>query len=232
MIIVLIMAVSLPSLQHARVDSRRKVCASQLATIGQGWLLYLADHNDQFPTVSGNNPWMWGGVQVSNDQSIGALDPTRPINPYLPAPVVDEFGHHICMCPADCGVTDTTGQIGTGRRSAFSSFGTSYRANAQLLDASDMDHVPEDTFRGVRRNEITTPPSRMLVLGDPVWFEALEQTGRDANWHEEAATGNLLFLDGSVRYVKVLPRDEVGPVVVDPIMIGTKPRIQRRSEKE
>jgi prepilin-type processing-associated H-X9-DG protein len=226
---VVIMAILVPSLQHARIDSRRAVCKAQLGVIGQAWLAYLADHDNEFPTVPGNNPFMWGGVQITNDDSIGPLDAGRPINAYLPHLLIDEHGHHICKCPSDCGVTDVAAQVGTGSRTAFSSFGTSYRANGQLLNAGRLPGRTSDEFRGVHRTEITTPPSRMLVVGDPVWFEVFEQTGRDANWHRDPAMGNFLFLDGSVRYVHVLPRDQVGPVVVDPVMVGTQPRAHRRS---
>ncbi len=43
----------------------------------------------------------------------------------------------IFSCPADRGITDEYGEVGTGRRTAYRSFGTSYRANSLLfLDGS------------------------------------------------------------------------------------------------
>ncbi|MEM7227900.1 MAG: type II secretion system protein [Planctomycetota bacterium] len=229
LIVTIIFAVLLPSLQNARLDSRRSVCASNLGTIGQALQSYLDDHNNEFPTVPNNNAWMWGGVSISNDGTVSDLDPARPLNAYLPHVLVDAHGNHVCRCPGDCGITDRTGRIGTGSRTAFQSFGTSYRANVDLFDASRMGHLEDEIYRGVHLTEITTPPSRMLVLGDPIWFEVSERTDRDANWHQGERAGNFLFLDGSVRFVEVTPHDEVGPVVVDPIMVGTTPRSVRRS---
>jgi prepilin-type processing-associated H-X9-DG protein len=53
-------------------------------------------------------------------------------------------------------------------------------------------------------------------MGDPVWYERAEETGRSADWHGVAGAGNLLFMDGSVRFQPVRPRTVAGPIVFDP----------------
>ena len=53
-------------------------------------------------------------------------------------------------------------------------------------------------------------------MGDPLWYEVREKTGRDANWHGDAEKCNLLFLDGTVKYMTVLPKPRVGPAVYEP----------------
>ena len=109
---------------------------------------------------------------------------------------------------------DRKSQIGTGDRTAYEAFGTSYRANAALLaPAADGSR----SGRGLHRNEITTAASRLVVTGDPFWYEVLESTGRVAAWHGKPDAGNLLFLDGSVRFVPVEPRPQIGAAVFDPL---------------
>ena len=71
--------------------------------------------------------------------------------------------------------------------------------------------------RGLQRDLITTSPSRLVMMGDPVWYEVRENTGRLASWHGVPNTGNLLFLDGSVRFVSVAPKPKVGAAVFDPL---------------
>ena len=44
-----------------------------------------------------------------------------------------------------------------------------------------------------------------------------ERTGLQASWHGTPNAGNLLFLDGSVRFMSVAPRPEVGAAVFDPL---------------
>jgi prepilin-type processing-associated H-X9-DG protein len=75
-------------------------------------------------------------------------------------------------------------------------------------------------MRGMRRSEITTSPSRLLLAGDPVWYEVAESTGRTADWHNQEGAGNMLFLDGSVQFKRALPRERSGPIVLDPIAQG------------
>jgi prepilin-type processing-associated H-X9-DG protein len=58
-------------------------------------------------------------------------------------------------------------------------------------------------------------------MGDPVWYEVAEETGRKADWHGQPNAGNLLFLDGSVRFLTVRPRRIVGPILFDPAPVGS-----------
>ena len=122
------------------------------------------------------------------------------------------------MMPDDHGITDADGEVGTASRTAFRSYGTSYRANGLLLDArlAGLD----ETQRGIRRGEITTSASRMLLMGDPVWYEQAEQTHRIASWHGENGKGNILFLNLSVRFMEMTPRPQIGPAVIDPVLYG------------
>ncbi len=199
----------LPALTSARRSSHRALCAGNQRLLCQAWVNYLQSNDELFPTLLVQPSWMYGGARFSSLDGAPFLDYNRPLNRYLPMHRLAGPGEILYECPADSGITDEQGRIGTGRRSAFEAFGTSYRANAALLAGHGE--------RGLQRDLITTSPSRLVMMGDPVWYEVWENTGRLASWHGVPNTGNLLFLDGSVRFVSVAPKPKVGAAVFDPL---------------
>jgi len=218
-LIAALVSILLPALSSARTTSYRDQCADNLRGLGRAWADYLRDHQNQFPHVAGQPGWMYGGVGFSSIEESAYPDLDRPLTPYMGLRQTGEYHGLSCFCPADEGIEDDEAgaSAGTGGRTAFRTFGTSYRANAALFSG------PADSGRGMLRSEITTPPSRLLVMGDPVWHEVAAATGRDADWHGERGLGNLLFLDGSVRFRAATPAPVVGPVVLDPRMPGSAP---------
>lgn len=223
-LIALLFSILLPALNSARTGSYRDRCQFNQHMIGQAWQNYLIDHNLEFPTVPVQPGWFYGGMRFSPVSDTMIPDSNRPLTSYLGLSRTRDPNEVVCSCPADHGVTDADVSVGTGRRTALRSYGTSYRANHALLwwqstESGELNGSGEG--RGLNRQEITTAPSRLLLLGDPVWYEVAESTGRNADWHGEPNSGNLLFLDGSVRFVSVKPRHVVGPVVLDPMMRGS-----------
>ncbi|UCD75562.1 MAG: hypothetical protein JSV91_01330 [Phycisphaerales bacterium] len=240
-LIVLLLAILLPALAKARVASHRDHCVGNQRQIGTALFTRLEDHDERFPYVPVQPDWRYAGVRFSSVNDEPFLDYQRPLTHYLPVGPAGSSRIDLLRCPADRGISGETGEVGTAGRTAFRAFGTSYRANACLFDAHLANHPPfADTsapraegdapgvsppseLRGLARFEITTPPSRMVMLGDPFWYEVLESTGRQADWHGQTHAGNLLFLDGSVRFMTILPRPRVGPAVFDPVLPGTVP---------
>lgn len=247
LLVAVLLAVLVPTLSTARQTAHREQCADHQWQIGAAWQAYLAEHNGEFPFIADQPGWMYAGMRFSSADGLAFPDPMRPLNAYLPLPRTKEYENVVCCCPADRGITDPTEGLGTGSRTAFRSFGTSYRANSALLGGANSmrnasagalpsidiarshaihGHPPATPdgssgeftggAEGVARSSIVTSPYRMLVMGDPVWYERAEDTGRSANWHGVAGAGNLLFLDGSVRFLSVRPRKVVGPIVFDP----------------
>lgn len=210
--IVTLLAITIPSLFTARDASYRAVCMTNQRIVGQAWSHYLNDFGS-FPHVPVETAWRWGGNLTTVTGAL-SLDSQRPLNVYLSGGGASDASHLFC-CPADRGIVGELEVTGTGERSACQAFGTSYRANTWLLDASlsGVDNVK----RPLERSEVTTSPSRMVVMGDAFWYEVLENTGRSADWHGKDDTGNLLFLDGSVRTRRVLPRSAIGQAVFDPV---------------
>ena len=180
--------------------------------LNHAWQNYLHGNDERFPALLVQPSWMYGGVRFSRLDGAPFLDYDRPLNRYLPINRLAGSGEILFECPADRGITDEQGKVGTGRRTAFEAFGTSYRANAKLLAGS--------AGGGLLRDRITTSASRLVVMGDPVWYEVREQTGRLASWHGMTAAGNLLFLDGSVRFLVINPKSTIGPAVFDPLAPG------------
>jgi prepilin-type N-terminal cleavage/methylation domain-containing protein len=223
-IILILLAILVPSLSSARVNSRRETCRENQKFIFEAFETYLKDNDGQFPGLPSTAAWSWGGVRFGAADVPAGLDDERPINAYLPFPKADVRSLHVCRCPADCGITDPASGAGTGSRSAFRAYGTSFRANALLFDAAKnyMIEMPADApVRGLTLGEIKTAPSRMLMLGDPIWFEIAESTGRDADWHASPRQGNLTFLDGSVRFMELYPKTIQRGIVLDPRMPGS-----------
>jgi len=177
---------------------------------------YAESHNDQLPYAPGQPSWHYGGLRYSTATRSSFLDQSVPFNRWLVNTRPHLNNEALFCCPADYGLRGEHPEAGTGRRSCCRAFGTSYRANAPLFDARLVGLT--DQQRGMYRHEITATPSRLLVLGDAVWYEVYESTGRDANWHGETGIGNVLFFDGSVKFQAMRPRGDIGPITVDPFM--------------
>ncbi len=215
-IVAVLLSILLPAMNSARSLSMRSVCADNQRELGVALASYLEEHSE-FPGVAYQPSWWYGGVRYSSVTGRANIDHGRPLNPYVSRLSNSTEPHELprpFCCPADAGITDSTGLLGTGSRTACEAFGTSYRANPRLFHARETDL--HGAARGVRAGEITASPSRLLVLGDPVWYETRADTGRNADWHGEEGHGNLLFLDGAVRFQAVGRDDTGGPVLFEP----------------
>lgn len=211
-IIVVLLAVLLPALSSARHLSHLQTCSDHCRAIGEAFELHLNDHDQTCPFVPIQPAWHYGGVRHSAVTGEAVLDYQRPLNLSLSMTTGAAGLYH---CPSDVGVTDAHETIGTGDRTAYSAFGTSFRANASLFDARIAGTSTE--ARGMRRAEITASPSRLVLLGDPIWYERWQATGRRADWHGAEGAGNILFLDGSIRLQAVRPLTTNQPTVFDPV---------------
>ncbi len=208
-----LMVTLLPALSSARASSRRSYCAGNLRLLGTAWSNFVEANEGRFPVLYTQPAWSYGGVRFSPVDGSPFLDLGRPINRYLPFQRAGGAAESLFQCPCDRGITDESGMRGTGHRSAFVAYGTSYRANSRLT-------MPRGSEVGLERSAITTAPSRLVVMGDPFWFEAWEGTGLSAAWHGASNAGNILFLDSSVRFVTMQHKSRPGPIVLDPVDPG------------
>ena len=198
-----------PMLMAARRTSYRDECHERQRLLGQAWEGYLQDHNEQFPALFARDIWKFGGVRFPPDGE-PFVDYVRPLNPYLPYEYGDPRRITMFRCPADRGI----GVGGAGAATVYRAYGSSFRPNELLFDASAAGLG--DEHRGLSRGEISAPPSRLLVNADATWYEYAEGVDDVSGWHGDHAMCNCLFLDGSVRFREILPRDAAGPVVFDP----------------
>ncbi|HWB19439.1 MAG TPA: prepilin-type N-terminal cleavage/methylation domain-containing protein [Phycisphaerales bacterium] len=209
-VIAILLAILLPALRAARASTQRDTCSAHQRSIGEAWFTYLDDHNSQFPSDLQRPEWNFGGVRFGVGRKSFHPDAFRPLTPYL------TDGGHEFLCPSDTGIHDSlAAEIGDDR--TFDRYGTSYRANPLLFDASRIN-LGED-HRGVMEHEIQVAPSRLVLMGDAGWLESADNTGASANWHGKANTFNILFFDGSVRFSTVLPRtDRNQPILFSPVL--------------
>jgi len=215
-ILIVVLAVLLPGLESARLASEKQRCADNLRQIGSGWSLYLGEHEQAFPYLPVQPEWFWGGMRFAPGSGAPFPDANRPLNTYVNIWSSEDGRQPRCVfeSPADRGIHGETAGIGTGRRTVFEAFGTSYRANPFLFDAKWIEGL--ESARGLSIAELAPLHRRILLLGSPIWFETYEETGRDADWYGDPSRGNLLLLDGSVSFAPVFARSRVGPVLVQP----------------
>lgn len=220
-LIAVLLSILLPALSTARVASHRDHCGDNLRVMGEAWQSYLAEHDREFPYVPLQPAWLYGGMRFSRVDGTAFPDFNRPLSPYLHLFRTRDYAEVGTCCPADRGISAAAAAAGTGDRTAFESFGTSYRANAPLMDARAAGLTDES--RGMRRSEIRAFPAALVLCGDAVWYEVAESTGRHADWHGVTNAGNILFLDGSVRFMTVTPKGVRGPMMFDPLTIRGMP---------
>lgn len=217
-LIAVLLSVLVPSLNAARSASFREKCVQNQAIIGQAWSAYLVDHNDQFPVIASQPGWQWGGVRFSSITDAPHIDFQRPISAYVGAPSEDATATSVFRCPADRGILSGVSDVGTGDRSAYRSFGTSYRANGFLLSGRPILDGSHEKMLPIRKKDLLSAPASLVLTGDAGWYEQRYETGRQAHWHGPDGKCNLLFLDGSVRPRVVEPMDVPTPLAFEPVL--------------
>lgn len=214
-VVSVLLAVLLPTLSTARVASYKDDCASNQRLLGEAWQICVEANNGQFPTIAVEPGWFYGGLRFSSINDSPFLDFDRPLNRYLPQTSLIKRGEAIFKCPGDTGIHGEVAGVGTGTISAYRAFGTSYRANALLLSQQDA------AGSEISKKTITTPHSKLVLMGDAFWFEVLEKTDRQADWHAAENAGNVLFLDGSIRFITIDPENISNSIEVDPFKAET-----------
>jgi prepilin-type N-terminal cleavage/methylation domain-containing protein/prepilin-type processing-associated H-X9-DG protein len=210
----MLLGVLLPLLANARETSQRDRCVDNLRQLGRAVAMYMDDSDGRFPMVPTDSSWRYAGVRFSSVDQRPFPDTQRPLTAYLPLKDVQQDSDCVLCCPADRNILRADGSRVMRGASVFRTWGTSYRANGVLF--RDRNEHSAETPLAWKRSEIATAPSRLVVAGDPIWFELLEETGYDAAWHGDADRGNLLFLDGAVKYMQIRSKKRSGPAVFEP----------------
>lgn len=205
-IVSILLGLLLPSLRYVRYAANGAVCATNLRQIGIGWRQYVDDH--QAMPFRADADWKYGGAAFLGADRRAVLAGDRPVNSYIVTEGQQESDSlaFLFRSPLDRGYrwTEASGkpvsQEVFPERTVFERFGTSYRANPLLLDQRRTR--PTARPGPLAEHEIQTMPSRMLLIAVPQWQIAVDREWRvEASWHPQVDTGNVLFLDGSVRHV-------------------------------
>ncbi len=205
-IVAILLGLLLPSLRYVRYAANGAVCSTNLRQIGIGWRQYVDDH--QAMPFREESDWKYGGASFLGAERRAVLSSERPLNSYIVTETEQESDGLATLfrSPLDRGYrwTESSGMPVTQEvfpePTVFERFGTSYRANPMLLDQRRLD--PWAMAGPIAEHEIQVMPSRMLLVGVPQWQIAVDREWRvEASWHPEPNTGNVLFLDGSVRHV-------------------------------
>ncbi|MEP0844429.1 MAG: prepilin-type N-terminal cleavage/methylation domain-containing protein [Phycisphaerae bacterium] len=215
-IIALLLAILVPSLDSARRQARRTLCASNLAQQARAWHAYLNDNRGFFHQLT-RAELNYGGRQGEGSPQFGAnpkVPVRKPLNRYLGLPVVTRDRAEPFLCPDDAGTPQA-------RPTAFWYYGTSYRTNPMLIGPTAVnvsrpnDPCADAVFKpvnqrlaGLNRSRVANE-SRLLLIGDHGWSYTwdLGITDRNdllaVNWHRRLHFHNLAFLDGHVSFIRV-----------------------------
>lgn len=229
-IVAILLGLLLPSLRYVRYAANGAVCATNLRQIGIGWRQYVDDH--QAMPFREDADWKYGGASFFGTERRAVLASDRPMNGYVMTDSEQESEGlaYLFRSPLDRGYrwTERSGkpveQDVFPQPTVFERFGTSYRANPLLLDRRLTN--PDSSAGPIAEHEVQVAPSRMLMIAVPQWQIVVDREWRvEASWYPEPDTGNVLYLDGSVRHTDFEQGLGTAYEYVPYPVQGTRPRI-------
>lgn len=194
-IISLFMAILLPAMQSARVQSQAVSCLMNERSIARAWYSYARDHHGFGPFGPDINV-NYGGRQGH----LRRYQTAKPLNTYLGLPLVARVGGELFLCPSDRGSAAIQPRM-------LDYYGTSYRANPFVT--CDRLHDPDLDARSTGGR---TPllagldkgvASKLILVGDFGWVSRLEGAEEKMCWHRRESSFNVAFADGHAMPVKI-----------------------------
>ncbi len=158
--------------------------------------------------------WNYGGAEFLPKVGTPVLAVNRPLNAFMSDGGTDA-GERVSLlfrCPSDKGIVLKSQDHGGLEpnapkvESCFANYGTSYRANPFLMNSTRAG--VDGLSRPLALHEIeNVPTSRLLLVADAEWYFATQpqesfESRYDASWHERSKAGNMLAVDGSVKFVE------------------------------
>ncbi|MCC7147307.1 MAG: type II secretion system protein [Phycisphaeraceae bacterium] len=209
-IIGVLISLSLVGMTQARGQARIAVCASQLRQIGLAWQMYLDDHEGFFPAYGKHIWWFYGGKDPTTfDFGLAQLE-IRPLNPYANLALDGEGGAELFRCPGDRPIWNPNeAEAGpTNRYTTYEYFGNCYMLNPLLLYRDDPKKAGIQ-YRRFSVFQVEPDVSSVVLTGDCQWYYSLNKTKWDARFHTEEDQMNLLFLDGHVKYTRIIGGESI-----------------------
>jgi prepilin-type N-terminal cleavage/methylation domain-containing protein/prepilin-type processing-associated H-X9-DG protein len=221
-IIALLISILVPSLARAKRNAKRAVCASNLHQIGLAIPAYAQDNGDwcldavwQYVDENGiiqdyNLVWLWGGEKGKDWPNLPAH--RRLMYPY----VYPEF----FLCPEDRMQRDYwPSDPNSDYQTIHEATGTSYPLNGYNWDGFANMERSFGRLGIIGRKFTHITNLKCVFTGDAVMDEYFgdcdpppwgPNPGAGLRWHDDNEPwANLLFVDGSVRYVLITPTDRL-----------------------
>ncbi|MFC1582552.1 type II secretion system protein [Planctomycetota bacterium] len=194
-IICLLMALLAPLIKTMRDRAKAVACGSNLRQISTLWLMYIHEHKGYFPfRVNSVTTYrqLWGtrGVEYTCPPKLRIFG--------IAFPEVDVKMFH---CPSDTGA-GAAGWPANRYPTLYHHAGYSYRFNTSASNNSDKDGLFGKNIGNIGN------PTEVVAAADcsfcSVYFRG-DNPFQYMYWHDagELGWGNVLFVDGSVRYLKI-----------------------------
>ena len=208
-IIAILAALLLPALARAKEKAKQTQCVSNQHQIGLGWLMYVQDNGDIYPTIRG---WGAAGGQPGTPTPTTAwldipfgisVDRTnRPLNKYVP-------GVQTWRCPSD------RGDANYGAKNCFIEYGNSF-VTQHDVDSWRTAHVTADSDPAyaagstpIKAGLVARSPVNKIIQGDWEWENNSYNANDPASWWHNSRgqrRQDMLFADGHVVFYK-FPED-------------------------
>lgn len=214
-IIAVLVAILLPALNKARIESQRIVCMSNLRQLGMAHITYANDNKGKFiytpeMVTAGdftNTCYVLVGGKMGTLGGFTYRPWQKGLNKYAGTvidasdPLSDDAGQQfnlfkIWACPAEY-ERDIDG--------FYMRFGSSYMYNAGSANFSLWYVVPR-VYRGLVSRSLGTvrEPSRLVMMLDAYGYD-LAMGYATASWHQKAGFANILYADQHVAYAELKP---------------------------
>lgn len=187
-ILLILVALLLPSLEQAREKSMQIVCQSNLKQQGVAMMGHLADNDRKFPvypswsTLSG----VRGTRTHYNSNLYGIND--RPLNKYL-----NDVGE-VSECPSDRGDSHPL-WVGDGINNCFESYGNSYQA-PWGYDYNRTRYLGHSSTPN-RLSKIAHSTTNKIMLGDWTWWGNRPFADAKTRWHSQTKRlFSMVYADG------------------------------------
>lgn len=193
-IINILAALLFPALMKAREQSRKAICASNLRQIGLALMMYVQDYDEAFP--NDGNPYLWWGRywRWLLMPYLGLLQ-KHSGNPL----VATSGAPGILLCPSDSVAPQRWDSTSYGYSAAF------YHSPEQIEQMTTDDLWKRDPNSYPYPNMTqylaqVAHPSHKAVFAE--WLSNHEPVENDRGWWDWKGSGNYLFVDGHVKYLR------------------------------
>lgn len=194
-VIGLLISILLPSLRNAKEVSSRTVCMSNLSQIYSAVAMYSKDWGKFWN--SNNRPYTRVGKSGTR---YGEGVRSRLLNKYL-GYTTEGTEVEVAKCPSDEYLRDDRRDI-----TAYDFLGSSYCDNMAGNTIRRRGGNARTSLKGKGFQHVVTPEKCLLFMEWPIVSQAYRPDDPFPAWHKKDQFFNIVMVSGSVRYIRVMPR--------------------------